>query len=205
MGDAHLRPELISAYLDSRITSREREDADRHLEACARCCREFDSLQQTRDLLRTAIALPVPRSFVLSEIPNFAPKSSNRAPILGLRAAAFATVAALAVLLASDSLLGTGSATAPVQVGLTESDPLITSGNHPSPELAVPLNANLDLETDTALEGMPTGVGTDEFMPGIPVEESLAGSSLSYLEGVLLSLALLFITASFIVPRLRRS
>ena len=57
--------ELLSAYLDGRVTGDEQAAVDRHLATCADCRRDLDELRWTVGLLREMPAVPVPRSFAI--------------------------------------------------------------------------------------------------------------------------------------------
>ena len=48
---SHVPEDLLSAYLDNQVTAAERDRIERHLQACATCQRELDSLRQTIALL----------------------------------------------------------------------------------------------------------------------------------------------------------
>ena len=203
----HLSSKLLSAYGDGQVSSRQREETEGHLEACARCRQESDAIQETRDLLRTVPLVSVPRSFALVRAPAVAPRRLSWRPVLSLRVAASAAMAALAVLLIGDAtgLQGPGGASVPIQVGMAEPQPLITSGTLPSPELAVPLAPLADEGTAST----PAVAPADPALGAAPTGEPLAGEGstrfdLWPLEAGLLGLVLLLITASLLLPRLRR-
>ena len=203
----HLSLELLSAYGDGEVPPRQREETERHLAVCARCHQELDALRETRELLRTLPMAPVPRSFVLVRTPVVVPQRLSWRPVLSLRVAASAALAALAVLLVGDGtgLLGSGGAPVPVQVGMAEPQPLITSGTQPSPELAVPLAPLADETTASSLAPAPVTPALGAAPAGLPLDaKGTARFSLWPLEAGLLALALLLIGASVLLPRLRR-
>jgi Tol biopolymer transport system component/anti-sigma factor RsiW len=64
---SHLDVELLSAYIDGDVTLAERERVESHLQGCAACRAERDSLQSTVALLAALPRVAVPRAFTLSE------------------------------------------------------------------------------------------------------------------------------------------
>jgi anti-sigma factor RsiW len=65
---SHVPEDLLSAYLDRQVTAVERDRIERHMQACATCQRELETLRQTVALLRAMPRVPVPRAFTLSEV-----------------------------------------------------------------------------------------------------------------------------------------
>ena len=59
--------EFLSSYLDERLSSRERELVESHLEGCEKCREEFDSLRETVGLLHRLPMVSVPRSFAIPQ------------------------------------------------------------------------------------------------------------------------------------------
>jgi len=59
--------ENLSGYLDQRLTGRARERVERHLQECARCRWDLETLQQTVALLRAMPRPRPPRSFAIPE------------------------------------------------------------------------------------------------------------------------------------------
>jgi len=57
--------ENLSAYLDGELTSRDHLCVERHLEKCAACQADLESLSKTVALLRAAPTLQPPRSFLI--------------------------------------------------------------------------------------------------------------------------------------------
>jgi len=55
----------LSAYVDERLTERERARVERHLAVCEACREDLATLRQTVALLRSAPQVRVPRSFAL--------------------------------------------------------------------------------------------------------------------------------------------
>lgn len=63
----HVQVELLSAYLDQQASPAERAYVDAHLQQCAECRAELESLRRTVFLLQALPRVPVPRAFTLSE------------------------------------------------------------------------------------------------------------------------------------------
>jgi len=57
----------LSEYIDDRLTSEEREAVEHHLEKCAACAQELESLRATVEMLHQVSDVALPRSFVLRE------------------------------------------------------------------------------------------------------------------------------------------
>lgn len=58
----------LSTYLDDELTSSQRKRVERHLNTCAACQRELETLRQTAHLLQRTPAIKVPRSFILNSV-----------------------------------------------------------------------------------------------------------------------------------------
>jgi anti-sigma factor RsiW len=58
--------DLLSLYLDNRLTEGERNSVDEHVAFCARCARELRELRFTLDALRQMPEIAVQRSFAIS-------------------------------------------------------------------------------------------------------------------------------------------
>lgn len=95
------RDELLSSYIDNRLSPKERREMEQHLAACARCREDLHALRQTVELLQALPAVRVPRSF-------FLPRSEVRPVWSGLfwLRAATAVVAATFLLVVSADALG---------------------------------------------------------------------------------------------------
>ena len=70
----------LSEYIDGRLTSEERERVEHHLEECAACAQELESLRSTVEMLRQVTDVALPRSFVLreAEVEREAPAPQRR-------------------------------------------------------------------------------------------------------------------------------
>jgi len=58
---------VLSEYMDNRLSDNERAVVERHLEECAACSKELESLRMTVGLLDQLPSVSVPRSFTLRE------------------------------------------------------------------------------------------------------------------------------------------
>lgn len=101
----------LSAYLDGRLTDRERTRVERHLASCQDCQEDLASLRQTVSLLRRVPPRPVPRSFVLPAAAQKEQARYRRSALAynWLRGAAVAVSFVLVLLLTSDALFGLGT------------------------------------------------------------------------------------------------
>ncbi len=63
----HLPVELLSDLLDNQLSVAERSRAEVHLQSCASCQQELNSLRQTVKMLQALPRVPVPRAFTLSQ------------------------------------------------------------------------------------------------------------------------------------------
>ena len=66
----HLRPEILSEYLDGRLDQRHQELVGRRLAACPSCQEELNTLRATVSALQSLPDLPLPRSFTLPTAPS---------------------------------------------------------------------------------------------------------------------------------------
>jgi anti-sigma factor RsiW len=70
----------LSDYIDGRLADEEREAVEHHLERCAGCTREIESLRSTVEILHQVPDVALPRSFVLreAEVESEAPAPQRR-------------------------------------------------------------------------------------------------------------------------------
>ena len=135
---SHATPDLLSDYLDQRLTPAERQRVDAHIGTCWECRRELQSLQETVYMLRNTPVIPVPHSFALTAA-LVAPQPSTGPYLMGVRAA-IAVAVALMVVVVGDGLglIGPGQTQAPVISALVEPAPVTSVGS--GPEVAVPVD-----------------------------------------------------------------
>jgi len=156
------RDELLSAYLDDQLSSRERERLEERLATEPVLQAELEALRHTVSLVRDLPPVPIPRNFILppsvAERPQPAPSPRPRrawaAPLL---TAATAVVSLLFVaVLAGDLLLisrGGNLATAPEPQAMMEAPQMAME---PSPIVEkVELEAERPVEEPTAIP-LPT-------------------------------------------------
>ena len=95
--------EVLSPYLDNRLTSVERDAVKYHVEICEDCRRELDSLEITAQLLQRMPVATAPRSFTLAEAPKGRVWVPLGIPVTSwLQGMAIAAIILLAVMLAGD-------------------------------------------------------------------------------------------------------
>lgn len=73
--------ELLSEYIDNRLSAQERHHLEAHLAACPQCREELASLQATVTVLRALPPVPVPSSFYV-----YQERARARMPLFNLRA-----------------------------------------------------------------------------------------------------------------------
>jgi hypothetical protein len=97
----------LSAFVDGRLSARERSRVQRHLEKCQACQADLDSLRQTVALLRSAPALRPPRSFFIPSAEGVRQQQVRRRRLsYGYLQAATAVATVMLVLVVSgDALL----------------------------------------------------------------------------------------------------
>ncbi|MBI4297524.1 MAG: zf-HC2 domain-containing protein [Chloroflexi bacterium] len=61
-----LRRELLSSYLDGRLTEGEAQKLEEHLQRCPGCTQEMEEVRKTVRLLRALPQVSLPRSFALT-------------------------------------------------------------------------------------------------------------------------------------------
>lgn len=67
MANSHLKPVLLSAYLDDEVTVDERTLVESHLVTCETCQVELEGLRWTANLLHQLPEMPLPRNFYVTE------------------------------------------------------------------------------------------------------------------------------------------
>lgn len=109
----------LSAYLDGDLVPAEEAWMERHLGECSACREELEGLQETLRLLRELPRVPLPRTFVLREVPaprGVWPWLSYQWVWTSLKGATVAAAVLLAVFLSLD-LASQGLPSAPPWAG----------------------------------------------------------------------------------------
>ena len=163
---SHATPDLLSDYLDQRLSPAERQRVDAHIQTCWGCRRELQGLQETVYLLRNTPVVPAPRSFALTASLVAAPPSTGLY-LMGVRGA-LAVAVALVVVLVGDGLglLGPSQPQVPVISALEEPAPVISTSDS-GPVEAVPVDPGTTTPSEPVTVSAPatnaseTGVGPE--------------------------------------------
>jgi anti-sigma factor RsiW len=163
---SHATPDLLSDYLDQRLSPADRQRVDGHIQTCWECRRELQGLQETVYLLRNTPVVPVPRSFALTAS-LVAPQSSAGLYLMGVRAAVAVAVALMVVVVGDGlGLLGPSQPQVPVISALVEPEPVIRSEGS-GPESAIPVTPGTETSSEPQTASAPatnaseTGVGPE--------------------------------------------
>ena len=111
--DHNRAEELISAYLDKRVSAEEKSFFERHIASCADCRAQLETTRSMVAALKAMPAVKAPRSFVLPREMAKKPQRSFLSLYPALRLATVVAALAFAVLFAGDLLInqiGGGSA-----------------------------------------------------------------------------------------------
>jgi anti-sigma factor RsiW len=104
----------LSAYIDGELSPRLRRKVERHLDACADCRRELESLRATVTLMRRMPVLAPPRDFTLPLSMQKAPRARGWDSAFGaLRLASVAGTFMLVLRGSGALLLGAGRLSLP--------------------------------------------------------------------------------------------
>jgi Putative zinc-finger len=106
--------ELISAYLDKRVSAEEQDFFERHIASCADCRAQLETTRSMVAALKAMPAVKAPRSFVLPREMAKEPKRSFFSLYPALRLATVVAAMAFAMVFAGDLLINQmGGASAP--------------------------------------------------------------------------------------------
>jgi len=139
--------ELISAYLDKRVSAEEQDFFERHLASCADCRAQLEATRSMVAALRAMPAMKAPRSFVLPREIARPPKRSFLSLYPALRLATVIAAMAFVVLFARDLLISQSSG-----VGAPQFIPAAVPAAMQAPEAArkgAPLQEPTAAETAT--------------------------------------------------------
>ena len=200
----------LSAYLDASVAPRDQVATDQHLTLCPPCQAELQSLREVSSLLRALPAVPVPHSFAIQHVVA-QERRVSWSPVLTLRVATAAAMAALAIVLVGDvvGLLGAQGQPIPIQLGLAEPQAVVITDAVSRPEASVPLPPPATEAAQPVQSAAETALGAGEAAP-VPQTApvgflSPASFSLWPLELGLLGTTVLLLLASALLPRWRRS
>jgi hypothetical protein len=192
LGRGHLGADLLSAFLDRQTTQDERTRIETHLQTCAGCRAELESLRRTVALLHALPRVSVPRAFTLSEA-----QAGIRRPVAnpgwyggllrGLGAvAALALVAFLAVSLLQEPswtpqetiaraptvTQATLAPTAPVAGSAPVTEAAAEAGPTEAPDAPAPSVAAPQVEQLPVPEALPSPAASLAAAPPAPTEEN---------------------------------
>ena len=177
--DVHISQEMVSAFLDGALSTKEMSQVDLHMASCEVCAQDANELRSVISVLGAMPTVPAPRSFAIP-VPASAwvPEPSrpwwSPAPLMGLRAAAVGAAIALAIVFAGDLSGGFGSSPdVPIQVGRTEPAPIITSGTPAGAEKSLPLGEDIVVDggTSAAVEVTADTLGSVDIQPSLVVDD----------------------------------
>ncbi|MCH8898283.1 MAG: zf-HC2 domain-containing protein [Chloroflexi bacterium] len=104
----HPNAELLSEFVDRRLTSTGQQRVSRHVESCASCREELDSLRATISALGALPEFTLPRSFTMPAPPPamapVRPSLTFRAPTWAYAGAASVAGLALAIMISADAV-----------------------------------------------------------------------------------------------------
>ncbi|MDD5095218.1 MAG: zf-HC2 domain-containing protein [Dehalococcoidia bacterium] len=170
----HRIREKFSPYIDGRLTSIEQDAVKYHVEVCAECHCELETMEATVKLLHRMPYVATPRSFTLAK----AAKAQTRVPVAtGLINRAFGTAAAtvfnmnrlriataaavilLAVMLSGDAtgLFDTENTSHTSKIALTDNTSSVSDSTQTSADPTVP-NPDPTVIAGTALDGPPEAI-----------------------------------------------
>ena len=156
---------MLSEYIDGALRREDRVVVERHLETCAECSKELESLRLTVHMLKRVPVAEVPRSFAITGVEERKTSPSGPPNLGWLRpATALVTIAFVALLVVD--FLPTSS-----EEGSVDSRKL---ANQPSPSAMTSPGPNL--EFDIAGEGV-AGMETTLASPPMPTEKVLTGEA----------------------------
>lgn len=160
--------ELISAYLDQRVTAEDKQFFERHIASCADCRAQLESTRSMIAALKAMPAVKAPRSFVL---PRETAKQPRRTIFDWYPALRLATVVAAVVFMIvfAGDLLTTRSAGQPVSMSIPAAAPVnqaapMAPSSQDSTAASQPAPAPLMAEQAPA----PTAAATASAAGGVP-------------------------------------
>lgn len=167
---------MLSEYIDGALRHEDRVIVERHLETCAECSKELESLRLTMRMLKRVPVAVVPRSFAITGVEERKTSPAGPPNLGWLRpATALVTIAFVALLVVD--FLPTSSEEGSIdsrELASQPSTPIMTAPS-PGPEFDVAREGVAGMETTLASPPMPTdkvltgeAVLRDSELPGAP-------------------------------------
>jgi anti-sigma factor RsiW len=123
--DHNRAEELISAYLDKRVSAEEQKFFERHIASCADCRAQLETTRSMIVALKAMPAVKAPRSFVLPREMAKQPQRSFLSLYPALRLATVVAAMAFVVLFAGDLLISRSSGSAPQSIPAAAPAPIV--------------------------------------------------------------------------------
>jgi anti-sigma factor RsiW len=146
--------ELISAYLDKRVSAEEKSFFERHIASCAACRAQLESTRSMVAALRAMPAVKAPRSFVLPREMAKQPQRSFLSLYPALRLATVVAAMAFVVLFAGDLLISqSGGSSAPQSIPAAAPGPVAMQASEMARQAVAPTQepAATEAANDAAL------------------------------------------------------
>ncbi|MQG77388.1 MAG: hypothetical protein FI703_08705 [SAR202 cluster bacterium] len=180
--DGHISQEIVSAFLDGALSTKEMSRVDHHMTSCEVCVQEADELRSVINVLRAMPTVPAPRSFAIpvparAWVPEPSRPWWSPVPLVGLRAAAAGAAIALAIVFAGDLSGNLGSSPdVPIQVGLAEPAAVIISGTPAGAEKSLPLGEDIvvDAGTSAAVENTADTFSSADIQPSLVTDDGFS-------------------------------
>jgi anti-sigma factor RsiW len=168
--DHNRAEELISAYLDKRVTTEEQNFFERHIASCADCRAQLEATRSMIAALKAMPAVKAPRSFVLPREMAKQPKRSFFSLYPALRLATVMAALAFVVLFAGDLLISQiGGSSAPQTIPAAAPAPAAMQAPAPPVEVAATQEAEV---TES-----PSGAAMAPAEPAAPAAGAAAKAS----------------------------
>jgi hypothetical protein len=154
----HIRAEeLISAYLDKRVSAEERSFFERHIASCADCRAQLETTRSLITALKAMPAVKAPRSFVLPREMGKQPKRSFLSLYPALRLATVVAAVAFVVLFAGDLLISQmGGSSAPQFIPAAAPAPVAMQAPEAARQAVAPTQESAAAEAANDATMLPT-------------------------------------------------
>src|SRR5512135_3661590 len=177
--DHNRAEELISAYLDKRVSAEEQSFFERHIASCADCRAQLEATRSMVAALKAMPAVKAPRSFVLPREMARQPQRSFLSLYPALRLATVIAALAFVVLFAGDLLINkVGGSSAPQSVPAAAPAPVAMQAPA-APREAAPTQEPATAATYSAaatapIESAAPAAGSAKMSATAPVTEATA-------------------------------